>query len=107
MKGFEIHYNENVTKVAVEDGVAFLNIFHNDNKSWIYADGVDYTECRHNIWCNYIPIEIGNKIMIRITEIDCITTPIRTFEDKSVKRPKTKMEIYRELEENLKNEGLL
>jgi hypothetical protein len=115
MKGFEIRYNDKMTKVAVKNGMITVQIFNNNGKSRMlmdgdsrmYIGGVDYANCKWIIWHNDSPIKIGDKFEIKVAEIDSFSAPVEIKEDKSIKRPKTKLEFFRELEADLKKQGLI
>jgi hypothetical protein len=107
MKGFEIRHNDKTTKVAVEDGMVMIHLFDNNADSRIYVGGVDYEKRERIVWCNLSPMEIGDKFEIKFVEIDDTSMPVKIEEDENIKRPKTKLEFFRELEAKLKQEGLI
>lgn len=116
MKGFEIHYNnKEMANVAVKDGMITVHLFNNngdspaltDGESRIYVGGVDYEECRSYVWADYLPIKIGDRFEIKVAEIDVLSAPAKVMEDKNIKRPKTKLDFFRELEVELKKQGLI
>jgi hypothetical protein len=116
MKGFEIRYNEKETKVAVKDGMITIHLFNQnvvdghilvDDVSRMYIGGVDSEECKRYVWGDFSPIKIGDKFEIKVAEIDAPSAPAEITEDKNIKRPKTKLEFFRELEAKLKKQGLI
>jgi hypothetical protein len=108
MKGFEISYNnQEKTNAAVEDGMITIHIFTKNDGSRLYVEGVDYGEYKKYVWNAHSPISIGDQWDIKVTEVNAPSTPAKTSIDKSIKRPPTKLEIFRALEETLKKEGLL
>ena len=64
-------------------------------------------KCERYVWFDFSPIFIGEKFEIKVTEIDAISDPNVMIVDKNIKRPKTKLEFFRELEDNLKKQGLI
>jgi hypothetical protein len=115
MKGITVNYNGEEMKVAVKDGIITVHLFNNngnspalaDGESCMYIRGVDYAECKHYIWNEYNPIRIGDKFEIEFTEIDVSSVPAKVTEDKNVRRPKTKLDCFCELETELKKQGLI
>ena len=115
MKGFEVHNNGKTTKIAVKDGMITIHLFVNngesrmltDGESRMYVGGVDYTERINMAWYDNTPINIGDKFEVKVTEINEPSVPAKIIEDKSIKRPKTKLEFFRFLEHELKKQGLI
>jgi hypothetical protein len=108
MKGFEVYVNGEVTKVPVhDDGLTLIDIFHKDDDSRIHIERIDYTECQRIVWHDYSPINIGDRFEIKVTEIDEPSTSAKTIMDKNIKRPITKLEYFRILETELKEQGLI
>lgn len=107
MKGLKIDYKQKTIKAAVPDGDITLNLFYNNGDSRIYVKAVDYADNRKIDWCDFSEIEIGDEFEIEISEIDTPSTPAKVKQDMKIKRPKTKLEIFFELENKLKQEGLL
>jgi hypothetical protein len=113
--GIEIRYNDKTTKVSVEDGMITVHLFNQNGNSPGLKDGdsrmdiwgIDYEKCTRYVWYDSLPINIGDRFEIKVTEIDAPSSPAKTTEDKSVKRPKTKLEFFRELETELKKQGLI
>lgn len=107
MKGVKIYCKQKTIKAAVPDGDITLNLFHNNGDSRIYVRAVDYVNNERIDWCDSSEIEIGDEFEIEISEIDTPSTPAKIKRDMKIKRPKTKLEIFFELENKLKQEGLL
>jgi|GEM_PF-6238223 hypothetical protein len=107
MKGLKIYYKQKTINAAVPDGDITLNLFHRDGDSRIYIGAVDYVENAIIDWCDFSEIEIGDKFEIEISEIGTPSAPAKMKQDMKIKRPKTKLEIFFELENKLKQEGLL
>jgi hypothetical protein len=115
MKGIIVNYNGEEIKVAVKEGMITVHLHNNngnspalaDGESRMYIGGVDYKECKRYTWNENNPIKIGDKFEIKYTDIDVSSTPAKVTEDKNVKRPKTKLESFRELEYGLKKQGLI
>ena len=96
MKGFEIHYNDKTTKVAIkEDCMITIHIFNNngenhtlkDGESCMYIGGVDYEAYKRIVWYDHSPINIGDRFEIKVVEIDELSKPAQIKEDKTIKRP--------------------
>lgn len=107
MKGLEIYYKQKMISAAIPDGEIMFNLFHRDGDSRIYVGGVDYVKNTRVVWCDFSKIEIGDEFKIDISEIDTPSLPAKIKQDLNIKRPKTKLEIFFELENKLKQEGLL
>jgi hypothetical protein len=115
MTGIIVNYNGEETKVAVKDGMITVNLFANngdspalaDGESRMYIGGIDYEECKRYVWRDYFPIKIGDRVNIKVAEIETFSAPAKVAEDKNMKRPKTKLDFFRELEAELKKQGLI
>ncbi len=107
MKVFKIYYKQKTIKAAVLDGDITLNLFTKKGDSRICIGAVDYTENEKIEWCDFSEIEIGDKFEIEVAEIDIPSTPAKIKQDMKLERPKSKLEIFLELENNLKQKGLL
>lgn len=107
MKGFQIHYKDEVSNVAVPDGIITINIFQKIEEARLDVQSVDYSSSNRNIWYNSFPIEIGDVINIQVKEINEPSAPDMTIKGVKIKRPKAKLEIFREIEDKLKRKGLL
>jgi hypothetical protein len=115
VKGFEIRYNDKPIKVAIKDGLLTVHLFSSnggspalaDGESRMYIGGVDYEKCESWIWFGYFPIKIGDRFEIKVAEIDVPSAPFKVAEGKNIKRPKTKLEFFREVEVELKKQGLI
>jgi hypothetical protein len=108
MKGFEINYNnKEKINVTTDDGMITIHIFANNDGNRLYVGGVDYSEYKTSVWKDNSTISIGDRWDIKFAEIDIPSTPAKTSIDKNIKRPPTKLDTFRILEEALKKEGLL
>jgi hypothetical protein len=107
MKGFEIQYRQEITKAAVPDGAITLNLFSNNGNSRLYIGAIDYAENRRIEWHDFSLMEIGDIFEIKVSEIDTPSTPAKIVGDRKIERTKNKLEIFRELENKLKQKGLL
>ena len=100
MKGFEIKINEEIITVASDrvvcvffhfgDGYEIINVSGSDSKSY------------HSIWFEK-KLQIGDKINVRVAEIDIIPPPIEKcpFDRNELKKR------YIELKKELEAEGLI
>lgn len=109
MEGITVNYNGEEKKIAVRDGMITVHLYDNNGEGFMNISGVDYEECKRYIWNNFnrIRIRIGDKFEIKVTEMDVPSTPAKVMEDKKIKRPKTKLDFFRELEVELKKQGLI
>jgi hypothetical protein len=73
----------------------------------LYIGGVDYSECRNDVWYDWSPLKTGDQLDIKVAEINDPSMPVKTSIDRSIKRPETKLKFFRELEVELKKQGLL
>ncbi|WP_320167774.1 hypothetical protein [Mangrovibacterium marinum] len=107
MKGFQIQYKDKVSNVVVVDGIITINIFCKMEEAYMDVQNVDYKNSNRNIWYDSFPIEMGDLISIKVRDINESSVPDTTIEYLKMKRPKTKLEIFREMEDRLKRKGLL
>ena len=116
MLGFYININGKSTKVPINpNGMFTVNLFVNngentrmkDGECRVYIGGIDYQECKEIIWNDFSSLSINDSFEIRVTEIDVPSVPILVKEDKDIKRPMTKMELFHFLENELKKQGLI
>ena len=107
MKGFQIQYKDKVSNVAAPDGMVTINIFQIKDDVRMNVQSSDYEKLSRNIWYDSLPIEFGDKINIQVKDLEQLSTPESIVEDAKIKRPKTKLEIFREVEDRLKKKGLL
>lgn len=107
MKGFEINYNGDVKKVAVDDGLLTVNLFDNKGDSHIFVETVDYKTHQRSVWYDWQPIKTGDEFRMRFMDISECSSPLFEVEEIEVERPKTKLEFFHELEDKLKKRRLL
>lgn len=110
MNGFEIYYNGNAEKVAVEDGMITINVFTisgNNNDSRLYVGGIDHKKCEKYVWFDWHPIIAGDKFRIRVVDVDEISMPEKIETDPDMNQPQRKLEFFRQMENRLKDQGLL
>lgn len=107
MKGFEIEFNQEKKKVGIKNGMLTIHIFDNNGDARMYIGGVDYKRYKEFVWYNWIPIKLGDKISTKLTELVQSSEPYQETENQKIIRPKTKLEIFREMEDRLKRKGLL
>lgn len=107
MKGFEINYKGNITKVMANNGMITIHIYDLNGSGHIYAGNIEYLERQRNIWYDNMSIELGDKFEIKVCEIDQMSEPIISKEDKTIERPMSKLENFRRMEAHLKEQGLL
>lgn len=105
MKGFEIYYNEKKIEVVCDDFLAIIFCVTKEN-AFCNVTGSNYTANERSVWLNQT-INPGDKFSIKMTEVNRPSVPMKVDKDKNIKRQKTKLEFFREFEENLKKEGLL
>lgn len=107
MKGFEIQHNGKITKVAIKDGKFYFIIDSYAAGDFMDIGGIDYEEHKKLTWCFLHPIQIGDKFDIRIVDIEDPSLPLEVKKDESIRRPPSKLELFRELEDELKKKGLI
>lgn len=107
MKGFKIHYRNKRIRAAVPDGDITINLFNNNGNSRLNIGAIDYAENRRIEWQVFSLIEIGDILEIKVSEIYTPSTPAKIVKDRKIERPKNRLEIFRELENKLKQKGLL
>ena len=108
--------NGKSTHVAIKsDGILTIDLsvktgespLYKDGESSLYIGGVDYEECKRLIWYSGSPISMNDTFEIKVAEIEHPSLPSFIEEDLDIKRPMTKLEFFRYLENNLKKQGLL
>ena len=107
MKGFKVYYGQETIKAAVSDGMNTFNLFNNNQNCHLYIGAIDYAENRRIEWRDFSEIEIGDELEIEVSEIEAPSTPAKIEHDMKIERPKNKLEIFQELENKLKQKGLL
>lgn len=107
MKGFKVYYRQETIKAAVSDGMITFNLFNNNQNCHLYIGAIDYAENRRIEWRDFSEIEIGDELEIEVSEIEAPSTPAKIEHDMKIERPKNKLEIFQELENKLKQKGLL
>jgi hypothetical protein len=135
--GFEIHIDNRVVYASLDEGLLSVILSHVDRTFfsvtgtkkysferiiWFWEDINDVKKIvikivdveENSAFCiklkdrnEYNPIKIGDKFEIKFTETDASSAPAKVTEDKNVKRPKTKLDCFRELESELKKQGLI
>ena len=107
MKGFKIQTKEKIEKVAIKNGMLTINIFTKKDSNCLYIGGVDYIEKKNYVWADFIPISLGDKLSIELSEIDETSVPSKVTINNNIESPTTKLENFRNLESYLKKEGVL
>lgn len=111
MKAFEIIHNDKKTIVGVEDGLLtiLVNTLNANGRkdSFIYSGTVEYDSKTKNTWHEFLPIEEGDVIKIKVVDADNLTPPVKSIRDENIKRPESKLERFYRLENLLKQEGLI
>lgn len=108
MKGFEITYRGQILKVAVENGMIVIDVYTvRKDEDCIYIGGTDYDQSQKNVWLNFLPIEQGEHLQINVTDIDHVSAPTETRNVQNLKKPPTKLDMFRRLEEELIEKGAL
>ena len=104
MKGYQICYNGKKTDVAIkDDSLIVIDLFCKDDENRMYVESVDYADCKILTWYNHTPINIGDRFEIKVVEMEKSSEPAKVEEDKTIKRPMTKLDYFRFLEERIKN----
>lgn len=108
MKGLKINYKGENTIVAVKEGDLLVAYIHDvRGEAFFYVDNVDYDEQLGRVWYPVVPIELGDTLEFEVVETDQISEPVKIVEDKRIKRPLSELELFYELEAEMKNRGLL
>lgn len=107
MKGFEINYDGDIKKVAVEDGLLTIHIFDNKGDSRIFVEVIDYKTQKRAVWYNWQSIKPGNEFKINFTDISECSSSLFEEHDIEIKKPETKLVFFHKLEDKLKKQGLL
>ena len=112
MKGFVITSKGQSIKVGVKDGGLCTIMFYYQNSgqgesNFVMSNSVDYDAKQRNCWQKFAPMNLNDSFQIKFTEIDEISTPIESVTSERIRRPISKLEIFRQLENDLKEKGLL
>lgn len=107
MKGIEIKFNQVSNTVGIKNGMLIIDILDNNGDGRLYIGAVDYEKRERLLWYDWDTIKLGDSFTLNLTETNVISSPIRIIEEQEVTPPKTKLEIFREVENRLKKKGLL
>lgn len=112
MKGFVVKFNGKEVKVGVEGGGLIQVQFHCSNmngveRNYIYVSGVDYEIKERSIWMKYDAMNLNDDCKIIYTNVDEATLPCEREVDTNIRIPSSKFEKYLQLENYLKEKGLI
>ncbi|MBQ8420943.1 MAG: hypothetical protein IJX11_01625 [Bacteroidales bacterium] len=112
MKGFVITSKGQSIKVGVKDGGLCTIHLHYQNagrgeRNFVMIDSVDYDAKQRNIWQKFTPMNVKDSFQIKFAEMDELSTPMESVTDESIRCPMSKLDSFRQLENFLKEKGLL
>lgn len=107
MKGFIIRHKNEEIKIAVKDGLIIISVFENKGETRLSVGLFDYVNSTSSIY-DRISLDMGDKLEVELAEVEENSQPVKVIKDNAIKRvPKSKLEIFRLLEDELKKKGLL
>lgn len=111
MKGFDIVFNgiEKTIVAEYEFLLIHINKLYSNEDATICVYGVDYEMHIRKYWFCDVPIKVNDIIHIKMCEINNETSPEKEVLDKNIRRldSKVKLKAFYELENYLKEKGLL
>lgn len=105
MKGFELTHKNTTQYIAVEEGIISIHLFHAPGRSLIVAGGRDNSIGKRFEWISQ-PVRVGDEFHIRFTEFEKHSEPLE-ISDIGKRLKKSKLELYLELKQILKEKGVL
>ena len=106
MKGLQITIDSAKIFVGINDGATLVNIMLKDGVSHVTVSGINYVEQTYCSWYD-TNIKSGGTVSVKFVKIDHITPLQMINKDKTIKPPKTKLEVFKALEANLKKRKLI
>lgn len=111
MKGFTITHNESSINVGVEEGGLCSVLFHlfayGESSASIHVTSTNYDKKERSVWLNRFPIGENDVWKIEYREIEAVSPPVESTFDVDIRRPSSKLESFRHMEEYLKEKGLI
>lgn len=107
MEGFRIGFRDRELKVGFDDGLLMIHLVdYAGREAVLRVRGVDYAASSRVKWLE-CPLRIGDRIELEYKVLDRVSAPLSVQRDRTVRRPFTKLEWFRDMECYLKNKGLL
>ena len=107
MLGFEITTEGGETDMAISDCEAWILVdYFPEADVAITLGRWDFSRKALDEWWRFKKIPVGSKIKIRFTEISEETPVVITEFNPELQRRPSKLEMFRQLEQVLKNEGV-
>jgi len=106
MKGLEISHNMDKTEACVKEGTITVLISYYEDQAHLSITGIDYNQQQMYSWRDAM-VNQDDKIEVSFKEIEQISIPNKIRDDRFIKAPKSKLELYKELENSLKERKLI
>ncbi|MBQ8502604.1 MAG: hypothetical protein IJ494_10025 [Bacteroides sp.] len=108
MKGFEISYRNTTQRVGVEDELLTFLLHATGDNAMLYVWSTDYDQQLNRVWHNNSPVASDELIRIRVIDLEeeAISVPVKEVKSEHIRRP-SELEAFRNLENLLKEKGLL
>ena len=107
MKGFAIKYKDEEIKLGVNEGISTIHVFDQNGTSQSYIGLLDNSSNETHIWHNFITLDKDESIEIELIELEENSPPSEIVKMGPLPAPKSKLEMFLELEKSLKEKGLL
>lgn len=111
MKGFVISNNETRMSVGVSAGsllsIQFHSFNYDDGCCYVMVSGTDYEKKARIVWLKNTPVNLNDLWRIEFGEIDDVAMPVESVADEFVRKQVSKLESFRNIENYLKEKGLL
>ncbi len=107
MLGFEITAGNEILNLGVVDCEAWILVNYMPSMGAVAAIGRwDFTAKTLDKWWHCKQMRPGDSLKIRFTEISEETPPVESEVHPSLKRRPSKLELFKLLERDMKNEGI-
>lgn len=107
-KGFKITYMEEEITILADDDPVILSVTYQKGLPHFYAGTFSEENDAIKIWIDDQDINPKESIAIELIDINTVPSePIKMVKNKMPAAKKSKLEIFRELEHDLKKSGLL
>lgn len=109
MIGFTVIHNGESIDVGVEEGGLCSIQFHAFNGlcGFVYISSVNYGQKVRNVWLNKVPLSDNDSWKIIFRDIDTVSEPMDSTVDEGIGRAPSPLDAFRELENYLKEKGLI
>lgn len=108
MNAFLIKFRKQEIRVPIgEDEVTAVHLFDKDGEGSVMIHSFNRSASQSRTWEDFATIAIGDIIEIDIIETNESMTPASKIVETHVPPKKSKLELFRELETDLRKRGLI